>query len=183
MRKFLFVAAALCFAAAVQPASAQITSATARLGSGRSVNVNAVKPPEGSAYIEVALPEGPQKLEGLGEQFMPMKSGGREATLVTADLNGDGVDEIIVRAMVTSTASAILVYQWNAEQKQYFPVQITDSMDQDKPFLFADVSSAVSINKGGIEVNVTRVDQSGRRAQILERYRWDGDRIRYTEDH
>jgi hypothetical protein len=183
MRKFLFVAAALGFAAAAQPASAQMASATARLGAGKSVNVNAVKPDAGGAYIEIALPEGPQKLEGLGEQFMPLKSGGREMTLVTADLNGDGIDEIVVRAQVTSTASAILVYQWNAEQKQYFPVQITDSMDQDKPFLFADTASAVSDEKNGIEVNVTRVDQSGRSAQILERYRWDGDRIRYTEDH
>lgn len=183
MRKFLYVAAALGFVAATQPSSAQMASATARLGDGKSVNVNAVKSDTGGAYIEIALPEGPQKLEGLGQEFMPLKFGGRELTLVTADFNGDGIDEIVVRAQVTSTASAILVYQWDAEQKQYFPVLITDSMDQDKPFLFADTSSAVSIDKNGIDVRVTRVDQSGRSAQILERYRWDGDHIRYTEDH
>lgn len=181
MRKFPFIAAAL-FALAM-PALAQTMSATARLGGGKSVNVNAGKSAEGAAYIEVALPEGAQKIEGLGDRFMPLKSNGRETTIVAADINGDGIDEIIVHAAVTSAASAILVYQWDAEQKQFFPVLFTDGQDESKPFLFTDQNSAVSIEKNVIVVNVTRVDQSGRSARIAERYHWDGDGIKYFEDH
>jgi hypothetical protein len=181
MRKFPFIAAAL-FALALS-ASAQTMSATARLGGGKTVNVNAAKSAEGAAYIEVVLPEGPQKIEGLGDRFMPLKSNGRETTLLAADLNGDGVDEIIARAAITSTASAILVYQWDAEQKQFFPVLFTDSQDENKPFLYTDQNSVVSVEKNMIVVSITRVDQSGRSAQITERYHWDGDGIKYFEDH
>lgn len=181
MRKFPFIAAAL-FALAM-PVSAQTMSATARLGGGKTVSVNAGKSVEGAAYIEVALPEGAQKIEGLGDRFMPLKSNGRETTLIAADVNGDGIDEIIARAAITSTASAILVYQWDAGQKQFFPVLFTDSEDKSKPFLFTDQSSVVSVEKNVIAVNVTRVDQSGRSARIAERYHWDGDGIKYFEDH
>ncbi len=181
MPKFPFIAAALL--ALALPASAQSMSATARLGGGKTVIVNAAKSAEGTAYIEVALPEGTQKIEGLGDRFMPLKSNGRETTLIAADINGDGVDEIIARAAITSTASALLVYQWDAEQKQFFPVLFTDSQDEDKPFLFTDQNSTVSVEKNMIVVNVTRVDQSGRSARIVERYNWDGDGIKYFEDH
>lgn len=181
MRRFSFIAAAL-FALAL-PAVAQTISATARLGGGKSASVNAGKSTEGAAYLEVMLPEGTQKIEGLGDQFMPLKWNGRETALIAADINGDGVDEIIVRAAITSAASAILVYQWDAEQKQFFPVLFTDSQDESKPFLFADPGSGVSIDKNTIVVNVTRIDQSGRSAHVVERYRWDGDGIKYFEDH
>src|SRR6185312_14119885 len=157
MPKFPFIAAALL--ALALPAFAQSMSATARLGDGKSVNVNAGKTPEGAAYIEVMLPEGAQKIEGLGDRFMPLKFNGREIELVAADINGDGVDEIIARAAITSSASALLVYQWDAEQKQFFPVLFTNSENDDKPFLFTDQNSSVSVEKNVIVVNVTRVDQ------------------------
>jgi hypothetical protein len=180
MPKFPLIAAALL--ALALPASAQ-TGATARIGGGKSVNVTAGKTPEGAAYIEIALPEGAQKIEGLGDRFVPLKANGREMEIVAADINGDGVDEIIARAAITSSASALLVYQWDAEQKQFFPVLFTNSENDDKPFLFTDQNSSVSVEKNVIVVNVTRVDQSGRSARIVEKYHWDGDGIKYFEDH
>jgi len=112
-----------------------------------------------------------------------LKSGGREATLIAVDLNKDGIDEIIVRGQVTSTESAIIVFQWNAAQSQFLPIEITNDGDDRKPFLFTDNASSVSIENGRIEVHLTRVDQSGRSAQVVERYRWDGDGLKYFEDH
>ncbi len=182
MRKFLLIAAAL-FVAAVQPALAQVAKGSVRLGAGKSASVSAVKPAEGAAYLEIALPGGTQKLEGLGDGFLPLKSGGREATLVTADLDGDGTDEIVVRGQVTSSASAILVFKWDAAQNQFMPVDFVSANDDQKPFLFAENGSDISVVKGGFEVKVTRVDQSGRSAVVLEKYRWDGDAIKYFEDH
>jgi hypothetical protein len=182
MRPFLSIAAVF-FAAAVYPAFAQNTSANARLGGGKTVTVNAVKPAEGAAYLEIALPSGTQKLDGLGDQFMPLKSGGREAALVAADFNKDGIDEIVVRGQVTSTESAIIVFQWNAAQSQFLPIEITNAGDNRKPFLFTDNKSSVSIENNRIEVHLTRVDRSGRSAQVVERYRWDGDGLKYFEDH
>lgn len=185
MRKFLPLAAIL-FAAAMQPAWAQSADtqlANARLGGGQSVTVNAVKPPEGAAYLEIALPGGAQKLEGLGERFLPVVAGGKQTPIAAADLNGDNVDEIVVRGQVTGTSGALLVLRWDAAQKQFLPVDFIDDRDERKPFLFTDNNSTVSLAKGGIEVKVTRVDQSGRSATVLEKYRWDGDTLKYSEDH
>jgi len=182
-----FLAAAM-YSAFAYPASAQVAQGQAvqgkvRLGGGASADVTAGKPAEGAAYLEIALPAGPQKLDGLGDQFLPLLSGGRKTTLVTADLDGDGTDEIVVRGQVSPSASAILVFRWNAEQKQFLPVDFINDQQDKKPFLFADNNSHVSVAKGGIEIKVTRTDQSGRTAVIAEKYRWDSDSIKYTEDH
>jgi hypothetical protein len=60
----------------------------------------------------------------------------------------------------------------------------TDDQNADKPFLFVAASSPVALDRSGsIEIKVERVDQSGHKATILERYRWDGDGYRYAEDH
>ncbi len=182
MRTYRLIAAVI-FAAAAYPAFAQAVSATARLGGGKSAAVNAVKPAEGAAYIEIALPSGTQKLDGLGGQFMPLRTGGRETTVVTSDLNKDGIDEIIVRGQVTSTEGAILVFKWDATRNEFLPIDITNDSGDKKPFLFADNASIVSIDKNIIEVHLTRVDQSGRRAEVTERYRWDGDGLKYFEEH
>jgi hypothetical protein len=182
MRTYRLIAAVI-IAAAVYPVFAQTMSASARLPGGKSAAVNAVKPAEGAAYIEIALPSGTQKLDGLGDQFMPLRSGGKETTVVTADLNKDGIDEIVVRGQVTSTEGAILVFKWDATRNEFLPVDITNDGGDKKPFLFADNGSIVSIEKNMIEVRLTRVDQSGRKAEVTERYRWDGDGLKYFEDH
>jgi hypothetical protein len=73
--------------------------------------------------------------------------------------------------------------RWEAAQKQFLPVDFIDDRDEKKPFLFTDNNSTVSLAKGGVEVKVTRVDQSGRSAAVLEKYRWDNGTLKYSEDH
>lgn len=174
---------ALFFLATANPALSQSATATARLGPGQNVTVTAAKATGDSASLEIALPKGAQKLEGIGEQFLSMKFGGRDSTLVIADLNGDGVDEIVVRGSVPPTASAIIVYKWDTQRGEYFPVEFTTDQDEEKPFLFADARSPVVVDKSGIEVRVERTDQSGRTATFVERYKWDGDGFRFSADN
>ncbi|HWK86789.1 MAG TPA: hypothetical protein VNQ34_04710 [Xanthobacteraceae bacterium] len=190
MRNFLPIAALLLAAglvpAWVPPAAAQspdTQSANARLGGGQSVKVSAVSPAEGATYLEIALPEGAQKLEGLGERFLPIVTGGRTVSIAAADLSGDSIDEIVVRGQVTGSSGALVVLRWDAAQKQFLPVDFIDDRDEKKPFLFTDNKSTVSLAKGGVEVKVTRVDQSGRSAAVLEKYRWDNGTLKYSEDH
>jgi hypothetical protein len=75
------------------------------------------------------------------------------------------------------------VFRWEPAQKQFLPVDFIDDHDDKKPFLFADNNSTISLAKGGIEVKITRVDQSGRSAVVLEKYRWDAGTLKYSEDH
>jgi hypothetical protein len=175
--------AAAFLAAAAYPAFAETASASARLGGGKTAAVNAVKPAEGATYLEIALPTGTQKLDGLGEQFLPLRVRGRDTSVVAAEFDKDGSDEIVIRGLVTPSDGAVIVLRWDASRNEFLPAAITNSDENTKPFLFAANSSTVAIENDRIEVHLTRIDQSGRRAQIVERYHWDGDGLKYFEDH
>jgi hypothetical protein len=167
------------------PAASQNATATARLGPGRTVTVTAVRAAGEPARLEIALPKGTQRFEGIGEQFLTIKSGGKDSVIVVADLNGDGVDEIVVRGSVTSDASAVIVYRWDGDRGEYLPTDFTaDDQDEGKPFLFVDAASTVTIDhSGAIEVSATRTDQSGRANSVVERYRWDGNGFKFAADN
>jgi hypothetical protein len=179
------VLATFFFLATLLPAAAQTATATARLGQGRTVTVTAVRATGEPARLEIALPKGTQRFDGIGEQFLTIKSGGKDSIIVVADLNGDGIDEIVVRGSVTADASAVIVYRWDGDRGEYLPTDFTaDDDGEGKPFLFVDAGSTVTIDRSGaIEVSATRTDQSGRTIAVLERYRWDGDGFKYAADH
>ena len=179
----IFLATFFCFITAL-PAVAQNVSATARMGSGQMVTVTAVRTAGQPARLEIATPSGTQHFDGIGEQFLTIKSGGKDGFIVVADMNGDGIDEIAVRGSVTSDASALIVYQWNGARREYLPLDFTgDNEDEGKPFLFVDAASSVTVNRGTIEVSTVRVDQSGRTNSFVERYRWEGNGFKFTADN
>jgi hypothetical protein len=179
------VLATFFFLATALPAMSQSATATARLGPGQTVAVTAVRATGEPARLEIALPKGVQRFEGIGEQFLTLKSGGKDSIIVVADLNGDGIDEIVVRGSVTADASAVIVYRWDGDRGEYLATDFTaDNQDEGKPFLFVDADSTVSVDRAGvIEVKATRTDQSGRTNSIIERYRWDGDGFKYAADN
>lgn len=179
----LLAVAALVFCATTFSAAAQNATVTARLGPGQIVSVTANKMAGEGAYLEIALPKGVQRFDGIGEQLMSLRVNGRETLLAVADFNGDGIDAVIVRGSVPPEASAILVYQWDVQKGEYVPVEFTNDQDEEKPFLFADAKSPVSIEKNGIEIQVERVDQNGRKVSFVERYKWDGTRFHYAADN
>ncbi len=179
------VLATFFFLTTALPAAAQSATATARLGPGQTVTVTAVRETGEPARLEIALPKGTQRFDGIGDQFLTMKSGGKDSVIVVADLNGDGIDEIVVRGSVTADASAVIVYRWDGDRGEYLPADFTaDDQGEGKPFLFVDADSTVTVDRSGaIEVNATRTDQSGRKSSVIERYRWDGDGFKYAADH
>jgi hypothetical protein len=179
------VLATFFFLATLLPAAAQTATATARLGQGRTATVTAVRATGEPARLEIALPKGTQRFDGIGEQFLTMKSGGKDSVIVVADLNGDGIDEIVVRGSVTADASAVIVYRWDGDRGEYLPTDFTaDDDGEGKPFLFVEAGSTVTVDhSGAIEVSTTRTDQSGRTTAVLERYRWDGNGFKYAADH
>jgi hypothetical protein len=179
------VLATFFFLATALPAASQSAVATARLGAGQTATVTAIRATGEPARLEIALPKGTQRFDGVGEQFLTMKSGGKDSVIVVADLNGDGIDEIVVRGSVTADASAVIVYRWDGDRGEYLPTDFTaDGQDEGKPFLFVEGDSTVTVDRSGtIEVAATRTDQSGRTASVVERYRWDGNGFKYAADH
>ena len=179
------VLASFFLLATMLPAAAQSATATARLGQGQTVTVTALRATGEPARLEIALPKGMQRFDGIGEQFLTMKSGGKDSVIVVADLNGDGIDEIVVRGSVTADASAVIVYRWDADRGEYLPTDFTaEDEGEGKPFLFVDAASTVTVDRSGtIEVGATRTDQSGRTNSVVERYRWDGNGFKYAADN
>ena len=179
------ILATLLFLATALSAAAQNATATARLGQGQTVTVTAVRATGEPARLEIATPSGTQRFDGIGEQFLTMKSGGKDNTIVIADLNGDGIDEIMVRGSVTADATAVIVYQWSASRREYLPLDFTaEDQDEGKPFLFVDPTSTVTVDRSGmIEVASKRSDQSGRTNSFVERYRFDGSGFKLAADN
>jgi hypothetical protein len=180
-----FVLAIVLVLSGALAAAAQNVTATARLGPGQTATVTAIRSTGEPARLEIALPKSTQRFDGIGEQLLPIKSGGKDSIIVAADLNGDGIDEIVVRGAVTADATALIVYRWDAQRHEFLPVDFTgDNDDEGKPFLFVEAGSTVSIDRAGaIEVASTRADQSGRTNTFIERYRWDGDGLKYAADN
>ena len=179
----IVLATFFCLATAL-PAAAQNASATARMGSGQMVTVTAVRIAGQPARIEIATPSGTQHFDGVGEQFLPIKSGGKDSFIVVADMNGDGIDEIVVRGSVTSDASALIAYQWSGARREYLQVDFTgENEDEGKPFLFVSPESSVTVNRGLIEVGTVRINQSGRTNTFVERYRWEGNGFKHAADN
>ncbi|HLL28928.1 MAG TPA: hypothetical protein VKT73_14925 [Xanthobacteraceae bacterium] len=179
------VFATLFLLATALAAAAQSATATARLGPGQTATVTAVRATGEPARLEIALPKGTQRFDGIGEQFLTLKSGGKDSIIVIADLNGDGIDEIVVRGSVTSDASAVIVYQWDGDRGEYLPVDFTsDDQGEGKPFLFVEAAGSITVDRSGvIEVTTPRTDQSGRTSSVIERYRWDGNGFKYAADN
>jgi hypothetical protein len=179
------VLATFFFLATALPAASQSATATARLGPGQTVTITAVRTSGEPARLEIATPSGTQHFDGIGDQFLTLKSGGKDSIIVVTDLNGDGIDEIVVRGSVTADASAVIVYQWNSARREYLPLDFTaDDQGEGKPFLFVDATSTVMVDRSGmIEVSATRTDQSGRTSSVVERDRWDGTGFKYAADN
>jgi len=180
-----FVVATFFLLFSVLGAAAQNATATARLGPGQTATVTAIRAAGEPARVEVALPQGTQRFDGIGEQLLSIKAGGKDSVIAVMDLNGDGIDEIVMRGSVTNDASALIVYRWDPQRHQYLPVDFSgDNQDEGKPFLFVDAASTVSVDRSGIiEVASARTDQSGRTNSFIERYRWDGDGFKYAADN
>jgi hypothetical protein len=177
---------ATCFLlATVLAAAAQSATATARLGPGQTATVTAVRATGEPARLEIALPKGTQRFDGIGDQFLTLKSGGKDSVIVVADLTGDGTDEIVVRGSVTADASAVIVYRWDGDRGEFLAIDFTDdNQDEGKPFLFVEAASTVTVDRAGvIEVSTMRTDQSGRPSAFVERYRWDGGGFKHTADN
>ena len=161
------------------PSSAQNATATARLGPGQSVTVTAAKATGDSASLEIALPKGAQRFDGIGEQFLSLKSGGRDSTLVVADLNGDGIDEIVVRGSVPPTPARLSSISGTPSAANIFPVDFTERSGRGKTIPVRRCRAARSRRQRRDRVRSTRVDQSGR---TLHRgaLQWNGEGFQFT---
>jgi hypothetical protein len=166
----LIVATALPLAAAAQGASA-----TARIGGGQTAQVRAAPTVTDGVLLEFLLPDGrSQSFPQLGETLVPLDGKGG-AGLVARDLNGDGVDEVLIRGSVPPDKGALLAFRWNQSAGEYVPLTFTDDRDRTNPFAVVDARQPVILHPSGeIEVQFETTRQDGRKSSHVARYRWTG---------
>jgi hypothetical protein len=160
--------------------SAHAQAIPARGPGGAAVAVDSTNTENGVAITISVAGHEPQKLEGVGNALVPLKAGNRNAPIVAADIDGDGVDEILIRTS-TGNAGVLLVLRWNAAVNAYAPVPFTEDGAQ-KRFLMVDLSQPVSFNGKVIEANHDKFE-SGRMRLRVSRYRWDGSGFTYGADN
>ena len=182
MRKFVASLCFLGFTLAALPAAAQNASATARIGAGQTVQVRAAAGTDG-VLLEFLLPDGrSQSFPQLGEALVPLDGRGG-AALVARDLNGDGVDEVILRGSVPPDRGAMLAFRWSPSAGEFVPLTFTDDRDRTNPFAVVDATEPVILQPGAIEVQFTTTRPDGRRSNHVARYRWNGQGFTQSSDN
>ena len=184
-----FVAAiliALAFVAAPDlEAWAQGANATARIGAGQTASVSA-KPVDGEGILlEIALPGGrSQSFPGLGEALVPIDGKPGGAGLLARDLDGDGIDEIVIRGSVPPERGAMLVFRRDAAAGEFVPLEFTDDRDRTNKFLVVDAKEPVILNgSGAIEAQYVTTRPDGRTSSHVARYRWTGKGFSQSGDN
>ena len=184
-----FVAAILIalgmLAATGQDLRAQEARATVRIGAGQTATATA-KPVDGEGVLlEIALPGGgAQNFSSLGEALVPIDGKPGGAALLARDLNGDGVDEVIIRGSVPPERGAMLVFQWNRAAGEFVPVDFTDDRERTNKFLVVDAREPVILQgSGAIEAQFVTTRPDGRKSSHVARYRWNGKGFTQSADN
>ena len=176
---------ALAFAVVLPAAaSAQSASTAARIGAGQTVQAKAASTGAEGVLLEFLLPDGrTQSFPQLGEALVPLdgKSG---PGLLARDLNGDGVDEVIIRGSVPPDRGAMLVFRWERTAGEFVPVTFTDDRERTTPFAVVDAREPVLLQpNGAIEVQFETTRPDGRKSSHVARYRWNGQGFTQSADN
>jgi hypothetical protein len=182
-----FVASTIAFgllAVLSSAAAAQSGTATARIGAGQTVQAKAAPKGSEGVLLEFLLPDGrTQNFEQLGEALVAI-DGKAGPGLLARDLNGDGVDEVILRGSVPPDRGAMLVFRWERTAGEFVPVTFTDDRDRTNPFAVVDAKEPVVLHaNGNIEVQFVTTRQDGRKSSHVARYRWNGNGFTQSSDN
>ncbi len=177
----LFFLALLALPDAVQ---AQGASVTARIEGGQSAEARAIPTPGEGVLLEFLLPDGrSQVFPQLGESLVPI-DGQSGAGLVARDLNGDGLDEVIIRGSVPPERGAMLVFRWDSAVGEFVPIEFTDDRDRTNPYAVVDAREPIVLHPSGtIEVHFQTVRQDGRKSYHVARFRWNGQGFTQSADN
>lgn len=180
----LLIAAAAAFGSAPD-AYAQSASVTARIGAGQTVRATAAEIPGEGVLLEIALPGGrAQSFPQLGMELVPFSGKPGDRGLIARDLNGDSLDEIIIRGSVPPNRGAVLVFRWERTVGEFVPMDFTDDRDQTTKYLVVDFSAPVLIDGSGmIEAQYESVRADGRKSYHVARYRWTGNGFVHSADN
>jgi hypothetical protein len=153
---------------------AQSTNVSARIGAGQTARITAAPVSGEGVLLEIALPSGrSQSFPQLGTELVAIDGKPGGAGLVARDLNGDGVDEVLVRGAVPPERGALLVFRWDRTSGEFAPVEFTNDRDQTTKYLVVDPSLPIEIDpNGNIEAQYQSVRQDGRKSFHVARFRW-----------
>jgi hypothetical protein len=179
------VALLIVLAGALSTALAQSASVAARIGAGQSAQATASVVTNEGVLLEIALPDGrAQSFAQLGLEMVPLSGKQGDRALVARDLDGDGVDEILIRGSVPPKAGAVLVFRWDRAAGEFVPVEFTNDRDQTTKYLVVDLAAPVLIGPAGtIEAQYESTRPDGRKSWHVARYRWTGKGFSQSADN
>ena len=174
MRRLVALSLTAAFlAVTIAPSTAQSTNVSARIGAGQTARITAAPVSGEGVLLEIALPSGrSQSFPQLGTDLVAIDGKPGGAGLLVRDLNGDGVDEILIRGAVPPERGALLVFRWDRTSGEFVPIEFTNDRDQTTRYLIVDASLPVEIDaNGNIEAHYESVRQDGRKSSHVARFR------------
>jgi hypothetical protein len=175
MPRLVALSLAVAFVAGTSGSSlAQSTIVSARIGAGQTARITAAPVTGEGVLLEIALPSGrSQSFPQLGTELVAIDGKPGGSGLVARDLNGDGVDEVLVRGAVPPERGALLVFRWDRTSGEFVPIEFTNDREQTTKYLVVDASLPVEIDaNGNIEAQYQSVRQDGRKSSHVTRFRW-----------
>lgn len=127
-------------------------SDTVKLGAAGSASVKSIVDEDG-AYVSVRTSSGEQRIpevDYFGKDFYTFHFNGKETDLAIFDVDGDGVQEFMVRTMATPMMSAVYIYKWDNEEKKFSPIPFGK-----KDFLGAGTGDLKLVAKEGKPASIT----------------------------
>ncbi|MGZ3692902.1 MAG: FG-GAP repeat protein [Bdellovibrionota bacterium] len=99
----------------------------------------------GEFVLSIRLPAG--NIQKIKEEFVPFEMEGAPAAIAILDLNGDGVEEFVVRAMIPPQSGALYVYTYSVKEKKFVPM--VTGKEADDTFLPVDAVAPVAVDRTG----------------------------------
>ena len=145
-----------------------------KLGVSGTASVRTIIDEDG-AYLLARLPGSAEQRipeeDFFGRDYFTFFFNDKETELAAFDVDGDGVQEFMVRTMATPMMSAVYVYKWNSEDKKFNPIKFGK-----KDFLGAGVYDLKLVIKDGkpatITFNVQPIAEFGAPAKQTFSYAW-----------
>ena len=125
----------------------------------------AMQEAHGEYVLQIKLPSG--KVQKINDEFVPFDFEGQAAAIAIFDLDHDGSEDIVVRAMIPPQSGGLYVYRYSAKEKKFVALQTGDEADD--TYLPVDAVAPVRVERDGrVLARIIVRDENGERTEDRE---------------
>jgi hypothetical protein len=157
--KFSFLAILLLSSSVAQAGEA------INLGAAGKAEITMQEEGNGEYVLSIHLPAG--NTQKIRDEFVPFEMDGSPAAIAILDLDGDGVEEFVVRAMIPPQSGGLYVFRYSVKEKKFVPM--VTGKEADDTFLSVDAVAPVRIDREGhVKARIAIRNEMGEKTEDRE---------------